>query len=76
MGVGAEYGVPVQVIPYDQPPAFADRLISVLEEESVDLLVLAGLIRLLPASVIAYMNGHVINTHPALLPRHGGPGGV
>lgn len=46
----------------------------ILAEAACDLLVLAGYLRLVPADVIAAMPGRIINVHPALLPKYGGPG--
>ncbi len=48
--------------------------LDLLQQHGVDLLVLAGYLRLVPAEVVAAMPGRIINIHPALLPRHGGPG--
>lgn len=42
--------------------------------EGVDLVVLAGYVRLVPAPVVARFRGRMINIHPALLPGFGGPG--
>jgi formyltetrahydrofolate-dependent phosphoribosylglycinamide formyltransferase len=52
----------------------AAEWLSILERQQVDLLVLAGYLRLVPAAVIAEYRGRIINIHPALLPRHGGAG--
>lgn len=52
----------------------AAEWLRVLEANQVDLLVLAGYLKLVPAGVVAAMTGRIINIHPALLPRHGGPG--
>ncbi len=40
----------------------------------MDLLVLAGYLKLVPAEVIARYRGRIINIHPALLPKFGGQG--
>jgi phosphoribosylglycinamide formyltransferase-1 len=40
----------------------------------IDLVVLAGYLRLVPAPVIASYRGRIINIHPALLPAFGGKG--
>jgi phosphoribosylglycinamide formyltransferase 1 len=45
---------------------------SWLQELDVDLVVLAGYLRLLPLE--PDFGGRVLNIHPALLPRHGGKG--
>jgi phosphoribosylglycinamide formyltransferase 1 len=42
--------------------------------QDVDLVVLAGYLRLVPAAVVARFRGRMINIHPALLPGFGGPG--
>jgi phosphoribosylglycinamide formyltransferase 1 len=55
-------------------PADGDVWLSVLRRHAVDLLVLAGYVRLIPAPVIAAYRGQIINIHPALLPRFGGKG--
>jgi len=52
----------------------AAEWLAVLAGVSCDLLVLAGYLRLVPAGVVAAMPGRIINVHPALLPRFGGPG--
>lgn len=46
----------------------------ILAASGADLLVLAGYLRLVPADVVAAYHGRIINVHPALLPRFGGPG--
>jgi formyltetrahydrofolate-dependent phosphoribosylglycinamide formyltransferase len=45
-----------------------------LGSKRVDLIVLAGYLRLVPADVIAAYRGRIVNIHPALLPSFGGPG--
>jgi phosphoribosylglycinamide formyltransferase 1 len=45
-----------------------------LRSASVDLLVLAGYLKLVPPAVIADYGGRIINIHPALLPQFGGAG--
>jgi phosphoribosylglycinamide formyltransferase/phosphoribosylglycinamide formyltransferase-1 len=52
----------------------AEEWLAALAAESVDLLVLAGYLKLVPADVIARYRGRIINVHPALLPAFGGKG--
>ena len=40
----------------------------------MDLVVLAGYVKLVPSDVIARYRGRIINVHPALLPSFGGKG--
>ncbi len=55
-------------------PADAGAWLDLLRESQVDLVVLAGYLRLVPAPVVAAYRGRIINTHPALLPAFGGKG--
>jgi phosphoribosylglycinamide formyltransferase-1 len=45
-----------------------------LRAERVELVVLAGYLKLVPAEVIAEYRDRIVNIHPALLPDFGGPG--
>jgi phosphoribosylglycinamide formyltransferase-1 len=51
-----------------------EEILRLLADEQVDLVVLAGYLRLLPATIIADYPNRVLNVHPAPLPRFGGPG--
>ena len=48
--------------------------LSALERHRVDLLVLAGYLKLVPAEVVERYRGRILNVHPALLPAFGGKG--
>ena len=45
-----------------------------LQGQRVDLLVLAGFMRLIPAEMVRAFPQRIINIHPALLPKFGGKG--
>jgi phosphoribosylglycinamide formyltransferase-1 len=45
-----------------------------LRRHRIDLIVLAGYLKLVPAEVIAEFRGRILNIHPALLPAFGGAG--
>lgn len=47
---------------------------AALEAHAVELVVLAGYMKQLGPQVLARFRGRILNTHPALLPRFGGPG--
>jgi folate-dependent phosphoribosylglycinamide formyltransferase PurN len=49
-------------------------LSDLLQRYSIDLVVLAGYLKQIPASVIEEYHGRIINIHPGLLPDFGGPG--
>jgi phosphoribosylglycinamide formyltransferase 1 len=50
------------------------ELAELLVHHRVDLVVLAGYLRLVPAPVVDAFADRMVNIHPALLPLHGGPG--
>lgn len=55
-------------------PADAGEWKRVLGPRSIDLVVLAGYLKLVPREVTEAWAGRMINIHPSLLPAHGGAG--
>ena len=51
-----------------------DTYINVLKERKIDLIVLAGFLWKIPATLIKAYPEKIINIHPALLPKYGGKG--
>jgi phosphoribosylglycinamide formyltransferase-1 len=51
-----------------------DRLLAQLRSHRIDLVVLAGYMRLVPEIVVRAYQGRIVNVHPALLPAFGGRG--
>ncbi|MBI9038265.1 MAG: phosphoribosylglycinamide formyltransferase [Bacteroidales bacterium] len=51
-----------------------EKINDILKQNSVDLIVLAGFLWLIPLKLIKEFNGKIINIHPALLPKFGGKG--
>ena len=54
--------------------AYLARLTELLVRHQIELIVLAGYLKLLPAEIVRRWRGRILNIHPALLPRHGGRG--
>lgn len=50
------------------------QLIQTLRKKRIDLIVLAGFLKLIPLSLIEAYPNRIINIHPALLPKFGGHG--
>ncbi len=50
------------------------EVVDILKQRKIDLIVLAGFLWLVPASLIKAFPKRVINIHPALLPKYGGKG--
>jgi phosphoribosylglycinamide formyltransferase-1 len=66
-------GVPPVVVPKAR---FNDRevILPLLDEYSVDFIVLAGFLLVVPGFLIDEYDHRMINLHPALLPKYGGMG--
>jgi phosphoribosylglycinamide formyltransferase 1 len=55
-------------------PRDAEEWLALLQQYRVDLVVLAGYLKLVPAGVIHAYRNRILNIHPALLPDFGGAG--
>lgn len=64
-------GIPAEVI---ARAGDGDALVALLDAHRVDLVALAGYLKLVPAAVTRRWPGRIVNVHPALLPRFGGEG--
>jgi phosphoribosylglycinamide formyltransferase-1 len=51
-----------------------DQVVAILKEYNIDVLVLAGYLKLVPQEWIANYPRKIFNLHPALLPKFGGKG--
>jgi formyltetrahydrofolate-dependent phosphoribosylglycinamide formyltransferase len=54
--------------------AHAPAMVHAMREHEIDLVVLAGFLRLIPSLVVRAYEGRMVNVHPALLPAFGGKG--
>ena len=63
-------GVGVAIV--EPGEAYGERLVEALADATI--VCLAGFTRLLPDAVLDAFPERVLNIHPSLLPRHGGPG--
>lgn len=52
----------------------ANEILKVLSKYNIDLIFLAGYMRMLHVSVLEKYNNRIFNIHPALLPKFGGKG--
>jgi phosphoribosylglycinamide formyltransferase-1 len=59
---------------FDSQEEFDTRLLEVLSEYKVDLVILAGYMKLLSPAVVSAYRNRMLNIHPALLPSFGGKG--
>jgi len=65
--VAGKYGVPVRIIE-------GDNLLSILQSDNPDLVVMSGYMRKLPENIFDLFENKIINIHPSLLPSFGGKG--
>ncbi len=59
---------------YGDREEFADAMIDVLNENGVDLAVLAGYLAIIPEKLVSEYRNRIINIHPSLIPSHCGMG--
>ncbi len=59
---------------YPDAAALDTAITDTLTRHEVDLVILAGYLKRLGPSTIDHWRGCIINTHPSLLPKHGGRG--
>jgi phosphoribosylglycinamide formyltransferase-1 len=65
--VANKYGVPTRLVE-------GDNLLSVLQNENPDLVVMSGYMRKLSENIFEHFENKIINIHPSLLPAFGGKG--
>jgi phosphoribosylglycinamide formyltransferase-1 len=69
-------GVPASVVPTKRR-ALDDvgaEMLGLLEAHAIDIILLAGYLKLVPPGVVSAYSGRIVNVHPALLPAFGGKG--
>ena len=59
---------------YGSEDLLAEELLGVLEEYQIDMIFLAGYMRMLHVDILTKYHNRVFNIHPALLPKFGGRG--
>ncbi|SHL86440.1 formyltetrahydrofolate-dependent phosphoribosylglycinamide formyltransferase [Chitinophaga jiangningensis] len=71
--IAEKEGIPSIII---EKEAFfrGDTYVKQLQENNIDLIVLAGFLWKIPANLVQAFPDRIINIHPALLPKYGGKG--
>lgn len=67
-------GLTVDVVTPEPLDTYGERLLAAIQSKSAKWICLAGYTRLLPKEVLISYDHHVLNIHPALLPKYGGKG--
>lgn len=59
---------------FASPEKAGEDLFARLRDRNIEIIALAGYLKLLPAIIVRNYKGRIVNIHAALLPKHGGPG--
>lgn len=57
---------------YSNKSKFEEQILRALNEAKIELICLAGFMRVLSASFISHFEGQILNIHPSLLPAYRG----
>ena len=76
IGIAEKNNIPAEVIYLKNKTAeeISEAYLSLLNKYRIDFIVLAGYLKMIPAAVIKAYPKKIMNIHPALLPKYGGPG--
>ena len=58
----------------EAPADYGERLLTLLRENAIDVVVLAGFLTILPENVIRAFDHRILNIHPSLIPSFCGDG--
>ncbi|WP_247236281.1 phosphoribosylglycinamide formyltransferase [Telluribacter sp. SYSU D00476] len=65
----------IPIVVFDRKTFYeTDRILQLLQNQHIDLIVLAGFMMLIPEALVAAFPSRMLNIHPALLPKFGGKG--
>ena len=59
---------------FNSDSEFENKILSILSQFKIDLIILAGYMKLLSAAIIRKYKNRIINVHPSLLPAFSGKG--
>jgi len=68
-------GIPTQVLQhtdYQSRLAFDQAVLNAIDKQRVDLVILAGFMRILTEEFVSHFSGRMLNIHPSLLPKYKG----
>lgn len=61
---------------FDNKVAYEEAIVALLEEHDIDLVCLAGYMKIVGPTLLAAYEGRIINIHPAYLPEFPGAHGI
>lgn len=72
LGIADAAGIPAAIIPHEDRCAFATEAEALLRDRRVELICLAGFMRLLDKGFVEAWRDRMVNIHPSLLPSFRG----
>lgn len=73
-GIAEQYNIKTFTIGDGEGNIKSNQIVGVLSKLEIELVVLAGYLKLIPTELIDNFENRIINIHPALLPSFGGKG--
>ena len=70
----ANAGIKTETVLKKETPDFEGKIIELLEENGIDLIVLAGFMSILSERFTSHFENRIINVHPSLIPSFCGEG--
>ena len=71
-GLKIAKGKNINILNIDTSQNFDDILSDIIDKNSIDLVILAGFMKILPKKMTDKYDGMIINIHPSLLPKYKG----
>jgi formyltetrahydrofolate-dependent phosphoribosylglycinamide formyltransferase len=72
--IAEEYSISNYVVGKEENSISSNNLSEFLKSLEIDLIILAGFLKIIPNDMIVEFRNRIINIHPALLPSFGGKG--
>ena len=72
LGYAKIYKIKKKVLNFKNKNLSDNKLLSVLKEHKIEIICLAGFMKILSKNFIKKFNGKILNIHPSLLPKHKG----
>ncbi len=70
--IAKKYNIENYFIDFTKSKRLGNKVINILKKNNIDLVCLAGFMKVLPSYFIKSYNGKIINIHPSLLPKYKG----
>ena len=70
--IAKKYNIKNYFIDFTKSKKLGNKVIKILKKENIDLICLAGFMKILPTYFIKVYNGKIVNIHPSLLPKYKG----